>query len=78
MLSIAHSHFLFFLKVERRENEIERLAGQLRGGRPPEALAMEGKIETNERMTAHLNIQVKREREREREVMWHTYMYMYH
>ena len=31
---------------------------------------MEGKIETNERMTTHLNIQVKRERERE--VMWHT------
>ncbi|XP_019862625.1 PREDICTED: centrosomal protein of 135 kDa-like, partial [Amphimedon queenslandica] len=45
-------------QVERRENEIERLSGQLRGGRPPEALAMEGKIETNERMTAHLNIQV--------------------
>ena len=49
-------------------NEIERLAGQLRGGQPPEALAMEGKIETNERMTAHLIIQVKRESE----VMWHT------
>ncbi|XP_019854907.1 PREDICTED: centrosomal protein of 135 kDa-like isoform X2 [Amphimedon queenslandica] len=45
-------------QVERRENEIERLSGQLRGGRPPEALAMEGKIESNERMTAHLNIQV--------------------
>ena len=29
---------------------------------------MEGKIETNERMTAHLNIQVKRERE----AMWRT------
>ena len=54
-ISHAHSHFLFSLKVERRENEIEHLAGQLRGGRPPEALlAMKGKIETNERMTAHI------------------------
>ena len=44
--------------MERREGEIERLSSQLRGGRPPEALAMEGKIESNERMTAHLNIQV--------------------
>ena len=55
---------------------MEHLAGQLRGGQPPEALAMEGKIETNERMTAHLNIQVKRERERERGDV--AYMYMYH
>jgi centrosomal protein CEP135 len=45
-------------QVERREEEINRLSSQLRGGRPPEALAMEGKVETNERMVAHLNIQV--------------------
>ena len=46
------------VKVESREAEIERLSGMLRGGRPPEALAAEGAISTNERMTAHLNIQV--------------------
>ena len=31
----------------------------LRGGRPPEALAVEGSQATNERMVAHLNIQVQ-------------------
>lgn len=46
------------VKVESREAEIERLSGMLRGGRPPEALAAEGAISTNERMAAHLNIQV--------------------
>ena len=30
----------------------------LKGGRPPEALAAEGAHATNERMVAHLNIQV--------------------
>ena len=49
---------IFHYQVERREVEIERLSSQLRGGRPPQALAMEGKIEGNERMVAHLNIQV--------------------
>ena len=31
---------------------------QLKGGRPPEALVAEASRESNERMTAHLNIQV--------------------
>ena len=30
----------------------------LRGGRPPEALAVEGAHASNEKMVAHLNIQV--------------------
>ena len=46
------------MKVENREREIERLAGMLKGGRPPEALALEGTQASNERMAAHLNIQV--------------------
>ncbi|CAI8057880.1 Centrosomal protein of 135 kDa [Geodia barretti] len=45
-------------QVENRESEIERLAGMLKGGRPPEALAVEGARASNERMVAHLNIQV--------------------
>ena len=44
--------------MENREAEIERLSGMLRGGRPPEALAAEGARESNERLAAHLNIQV--------------------
>lgn len=49
---------MLILQVERRENEIERLSTQLKGGRPPEALATETRIDGNEKMVAHLNIQV--------------------
>lgn len=45
-------------QVENREGEIIRLNSMLKGGRPPEALAAEGAKETNERMVAHLNIQI--------------------
>ena len=45
-------------QVENRETEIERLNEMMKGGRPPEALAAEGARESNERMVAHLNIQV--------------------
>ena len=48
-----------FLQVDRREEEIERLNEMLKGGRPPEALAAEGAKHTNERVMAHLNIQVR-------------------
>ena len=48
----------FRLQVENREAEIERLNGMLKGGRPAEALATEGARRSNERMVAHLNIQV--------------------
>lgn len=45
-------------QVEHREEEILRLGGMLKGGRPAEALAAEGMRESKERMVAHLNIQV--------------------
>lgn len=44
--------------IENREAEIERLTEMLKGGRPPEALAAEGRRASNERMVAHLNIQI--------------------
>lgn len=47
------------VQVESREAEIERLSEMLKGGRPPEALASEGARASNERMVAHLNIQVR-------------------
>ena len=45
-------------QIENRDTEIERLTGMLKGGRPPEALAAEGIQASNERMVAHLNIQI--------------------
>ena len=45
-------------QIDNREAEIERLTGALKGGRPPVALAAEGARESNERMIAHLNIQI--------------------
>lgn len=45
-------------QLENREEEIGRLTSLLKGGRPPEALAAAGARETNERMVAHLNIQI--------------------
>ena len=46
-------------QLETREEEIARLSRMLKGGRPPEALAAEMAQESNERMLAHLNIQVR-------------------
>ena len=45
-------------QIDNREAEIERLTEMLKGGRPPEALATEGARASNERMVAHLNIQI--------------------
>lgn len=45
-------------QIDNREAEIERLTEMLKGGRPPEALAFEGAKTSNERMIAHLNIQI--------------------
>lgn len=45
-------------QIDNREAEIERLTEMLKGGRPPEALAAEGARASNERMVAHLNIQI--------------------
>lgn len=46
------------LQVDNRETEIDRLNRMLKGGRPAEALAAEGARVSNERMVAHLNVQV--------------------
>ena len=45
-------------QVETRDKEIERLTRMLEGGRPSEVVLTEGKRETNEKLVAHLNIQV--------------------
>ena len=45
-------------QIENRETEIERLTEMLKGGRPPEALAAEGRRASSEKMVAHLNIQI--------------------
>ncbi len=45
-------------QVDNRETEIDRLNCMLKGGRPAEALASEGTRLSNERMVAHLNVQV--------------------
>ena len=41
-----------------RNAEIERLHGLLEGGRPLDVIIAEGQKESNEKMVAHLNIQV--------------------
>ncbi|XP_065884838.1 centrosomal protein of 135 kDa-like [Dysidea avara] len=45
-------------QIDSRDAEIERLNVQLTGGRPPEVLAIEGKKDSNEKMVAHLNVQI--------------------
>lgn len=45
-------------QVDNREAEIERLNSMLKGGRPAEALGAESTRLSNERMVAHLNVQV--------------------
>ncbi|XP_019519899.1 PREDICTED: centrosomal protein of 135 kDa [Hipposideros armiger] len=45
-------------QIELREREIERLSIALDGGRSPDILSLETKNKTNEKLIAHLNIQV--------------------
>nr|XP_019595744.1 PREDICTED: centrosomal protein of 135 kDa isoform X1 [Rhinolophus sinicus] len=45
-------------QIELREREIERLSIALDGGRSPDVLSLETKNKTNEKLIAHLNIQV--------------------
>ncbi|XP_077877443.1 centrosomal protein of 135 kDa isoform X2 [Ictidomys tridecemlineatus] len=45
-------------QIELREREIERLSGTLDGGRSPDVLSLENRNKTNEKLIAHLNIQV--------------------
>nr|XP_048271290.1 centrosomal protein of 135 kDa isoform X2 [Myodes glareolus] len=44
--------------IELREREIERLSLALDGGRSPDILSLETRNKTNEKLIAHLNIQV--------------------
>lgn len=46
------------LQIELREREIERLSVALDGGRSPDILSLETRNKTNEKLIAHLNIQV--------------------
>ncbi|KAK7831810.1 hypothetical protein U0070_016440 [Myodes glareolus] len=45
-------------QIELREREIERLSFALDGGRSPDILSLETRNKTNEKLIAHLNIQV--------------------
>ncbi|XP_071072603.1 centrosomal protein of 135 kDa isoform X2 [Dasypus novemcinctus] len=45
-------------QIELREREIERLSIALDGGRSPDVLSLETRNKTNEKLIAHLNIQV--------------------
>uniref|UniRef100_A0A8C2YKI1 Centrosomal protein 135 n=1 Tax=Chinchilla lanigera TaxID=34839 RepID=A0A8C2YKI1_CHILA len=45
-------------QIELREREIERLSVALDGGRSPDVLSLETKNKTNEKLIAHLNVQV--------------------
>nr|XP_048271291.1 centrosomal protein of 135 kDa isoform X3 [Myodes glareolus] len=45
-------------QIELREREIERLSLALDGGRSPDILSLETRNKTNEKLIAHLNIQV--------------------
>ncbi|XP_064342487.1 centrosomal protein of 135 kDa isoform X2 [Camelus dromedarius] len=45
-------------QIELREREIERLSVALEGGRSPDILSLETRNKTNEKLIAHLNIQV--------------------
>ncbi|XP_049742182.1 centrosomal protein of 135 kDa isoform X2 [Elephas maximus indicus] len=45
-------------QIELREQEIERLSMALDGGRCPDILTLESRNKTNEKLIAHLNVQV--------------------
>lgn len=46
------------LQIELREREIERLSVALDSGRSPDVLSLETRNKTNEKLIAHLNVQV--------------------
>lgn len=48
----------FCLQIELREREIERLSVALDSGRSPDVLSLETRNKTNEKLIAHLNVQV--------------------
>ncbi|XP_067891129.1 centrosomal protein of 135 kDa isoform X2 [Heterodontus francisci] len=49
----------FRRQVEARDEEIERLNRTLEGGRPHDVISLEAKSKSNERLIAHLNLQVE-------------------
>lgn len=53
-----NTDFRFSLKVELRDKEIERLMLALDGGRSHEVISVESRSKSNEKLIAHLNLQV--------------------
>ncbi|XP_032884916.1 centrosomal protein of 135 kDa isoform X1 [Amblyraja radiata] len=49
----------FQRQVDARDEEIERLNRSLEGGRPHDVISLEAKNKSNERLIAHLNLQVE-------------------
>ncbi|XP_041057688.1 centrosomal protein of 135 kDa [Carcharodon carcharias] len=49
----------FRRQIEARDEEIERLNRTLEGGRPHDVISLEAKSKSNERLIAHLNLQVE-------------------
>lgn len=54
---IKHLH----IQVEERDKEIERLSRALDGGRPYDVISLEAQTISNEKLIAHLNLQVRTE-----------------
>lgn len=52
---IKHLH----IQVEERDKEIERLSRALDGGRPYDVISLEAQTISNEKLIAHLNLQVR-------------------
>lgn len=50
--------YFYHLKVEGRDKEIERLNLALKGGRPHDVISLEAQNIGNEKLIAHLNLQV--------------------
>ncbi|XP_077964952.1 centrosomal protein of 135 kDa isoform X3 [Gasterosteus aculeatus] len=46
-------------QVEERDKEIERMSRALRGGRPHDVISLEAQNISNEKMIAHLNLQIE-------------------
>lgn len=49
---------MFGTQVEERDREINRLNNVLHGGRPHDVISLEAQNISNEKLIAHLNLQV--------------------
>ncbi|EHH25996.1 hypothetical protein EGK_15872 [Macaca mulatta] len=56
--AVSNIPYSCYFLIELREREIERLSVALDGGRSPDVLSLESRNKTNEKLIAHLNIQV--------------------